>query len=168
MKKIVIGSNSILVKGEGKLAFSVTACLLIGGYSVTLYISDVQKAFNCLNIHKHDIESVSSGTLNLDNLNIVDQFTASDYYLAIAITSENIAEKQLVIKELEQKLSNKTLIAINTESIALSDIQVNAQHLDRIIGANWVEPAHTTLFLEVLYNGPVIKSMQRNFVILQD
>ncbi len=163
MKKVVIGRNSILVKGEDKLAFSVTACLLKGGYNVTLYTTDVQKAFDCLNIHKHDIESVSSCTLNLDNLNIADRFTASDYYLAIAITSENIVEKQSVIKELEQKLSNKVLIAINTESIALSDLHTNAQNPERIIGANWVEPAHTTLFLEILYNGPGNKKYAEKF-----
>ncbi len=151
MKKVE-SKGLVLVKGSDKLAFSVTVCLLNGGYNVTLYTDNFHKAFECINMHKKGLEKVSSSTINLDNLNIVDQLSPSDFDLAIAITTENISEKKSAIKELEQKLKSNIIIAINTESIALSDIQFEAKHPDRIIGANWVEPAHTTQFLEILYN----------------
>lgn len=152
MKEVVLSKGSILVKGSNKLTFSVAACLLKGGYRVTLFTDNLQKAFDCINSHKEDIERVSSSTLNLDNLDIVDKLRSSNFELAIAMTSENISEKKLVIKELELMLNKNVIIAINTESIALSDIRFEAKHSDRIIGANWVEPAHTTQFLEILYN----------------
>jgi 3-hydroxybutyryl-CoA dehydrogenase len=49
-------------------------------------------------------------------------------------------------------LPSTALIAVNTESIALSKLQANASHPSRIIGLNWVEPAHTTFFLEIIAN----------------
>ncbi|MEJ7779821.1 MAG: 3-hydroxyacyl-CoA dehydrogenase family protein [Daejeonella sp.] len=161
---IVPGKESILVKGSDKLAFSVTACLLLGGYSVTLFTEVKQNAVDRLKIHKEDLQSTFSDNLNLNNLTIVDQLdSGSDYSLAIVQTSENSAEKRSAVMELEQKLGNDIVIAINTESIDISDLQAGAINPNRIIGANWVEPAHATSFLEIIYSGDINKAYADKF-----
>jgi 3-hydroxybutyryl-CoA dehydrogenase len=64
---------------------------------------------------------------------------------------------------LEYVLPEYTPIAINTESLPLSDIQQDAKNPQRIIGANWVEPAHTTYFLEIISNQANPEALVKKF-----
>jgi 3-hydroxybutyryl-CoA dehydrogenase len=72
--------------------------------------------------------------------------------LAVAVTSENVGQKREIINIMEKVLAKDALIGINSESIPLSHIQQNSSVPERIIGLNWVEPANTTVFLEVISN----------------
>ena len=70
----------------------------------------------------------------------------------MAVTSEDLSEKKALIQRLEKALTSEAVIAINTESIPLMDLQQGSGYPSRIIGVNWVEPAHTTYFLEIITN----------------
>lgn len=145
--------EAILVAGNDKLAFSITVCLLQAGHKVNLYTRDEKKALEKINEHIADIFNFTFFTLPLDNLVINTELNAKeDYNAAIVITPENLTDKKIIIEELEKVLPVNSIIAINTESIFLSDIQKVAKNPARIIGVNWVEPAHTTYFLEIIYD----------------
>ena len=74
------------------------------------------------------------------------------FALAILVTEEDLAVKKQQLRVLEDKLGGNTIIAINTETIGLDLLQENAAFPRRIIGLNWVEPADTTFFLEIITN----------------
>lgn len=143
----------ILIAGSGKLAVSICVCLLRAGNEVTLLHDDHSDVLIQINRHITDLQEHTGELFNRHHLHITGSLgRPGGYDIAIAITNENVTEKIAVIKELEDNLANDALIAVNMESIALSTLQHHAKHPDRIIGANWVEPAHTTYFLEIITN----------------
>lgn len=142
-----------LIAGSNKLAVSVCVCLLRAGNEVTLLHDDPSDVFIQINRHITDLQKHTGEFLNSHHLHITGSPGRSGGYdIAIAITNENVFEKIAVIKELEDHLATDALIAVNMESIALSTLQHHAKHPDRIIGANWTEPAYTTYFLEIITN----------------
>jgi 3-hydroxybutyryl-CoA dehydrogenase len=84
---------------------------------------------------------------------------AAGHKIGIAITGENVEEKKARIQQLEKLLFPGSIIAINTESIPLSLLQDGCEHPERLIGLNWVEPAHTTFFLEIITNAGTKKKL---------
>jgi 3-hydroxybutyryl-CoA dehydrogenase len=145
--------GKILVWGNDKLAFSITVCLLLAEYNICLYSENAENAEADINQHAVDIDRFTAGNLNLSNLEIKSELgKGEDFILAIAITDENLKNKLGAIEELEKVVSDNVIIAINTESISLGEIQKGSKNPERIIAANWTNPAHTTYFLEIIYN----------------
>ena len=145
-------TDLILISGNDKLTWSITVCLLRAGYRVSLHTQNEEKALESIREHAADIEKYMSSTLNLTNLEIRKDLAEKNYRLAIAIRTEELNNKLSAVREIERVVSENTIIAINTEIISLSDIQPGSEHPGRIIGANWVEPAHTSFFLEIISN----------------
>lgn len=145
--------EAVLIVGEDKMAFSITVCLLDAGHKVILYSKKKADALECINTHFSDMYEQQFDVLARDNFDITDHLgNEINCRLAIVITNENLSHKRSVIKQLEDVLSQNALIAINTECIPLSAIHKETVRPERIIGANWVEPAHTTFFLEIISN----------------
>lgn len=145
--------DPVLVVGDEKMTFSIAVCLLQAEHPVTLLTGNKARALSAVDMHVSDIGKKSVGVLELDDFEITEEISGNlNFRHAIIITPEDLQVKRSAILQLENKLPAEALIAINTESIPLSDIQENAISAERIIGANWVEPAHTTFFLEIISN----------------
>lgn len=153
MKEHRFKKETILVAGDEKLTFSVVVCLLQTGHQVVLYTKDREIAAKCINAHFTDICSKSIDVLDRDDFEIISELNLDfKSKIALVITAENLLEKVGLIQKLEKHIENDAIIAINTESIALSNIQKYSQAPHRVIGVNWTEPAHTTYFLEIISN----------------
>ncbi len=145
--------QKVLVAGNNSLAFSISVCILQAGDRVTVYTDNISGARQAINSHLGDLQNSGSAGFDLSNLEITDRLKqAIAFDLAIAITNETCEEKEEIIKVVEQLVSSNTIIAVNSECIPLSTLQNYSLHPDRIIAANWVEPAHTTFFLELIVN----------------
>jgi len=151
----------VLVAGKVKLAYSITVCLLSAGHRVTLATDNKEEAARDINDHLLDISRLSGRMPDADLLEITGfgDAKAGDHKLGIAVTDENLFEKRSVIRRLETNLLPGAVIAVNTESIPLSVLQEGCVHPERIIGLNWVEPAHTTFFLELIINERTVKRL---------
>ncbi len=148
-----IKKEVILVAGAENLTFSVVVCLLQGGHPVILYTKNRQDASRCINTHLSDICGDDASVLDRHSLKIITELNPDiKSEIVLVITSENLLEKASYIQQLEKYIDNDTLIAVNTESIALSSIQKYSQAVHRVIGVNWTLPAHTTYFLEIISN----------------
>jgi 3-hydroxybutyryl-CoA dehydrogenase len=164
MENVGYMDRPVLIAGEGKLAFSIAVCLLQAGHKVTLYTSNGDQALRSINVHCADLKQAPYRKLKQSSFEIVDHLDGDEYYgLAIAITNEDASKKRSIIQQLERILSTNTVIAINVESISLSVLQKDALYPERIIGANWSESAHTTLFLELIANENTGKQLAADF-----
>ena len=154
----------ILVIGNGKLASSVTVCLLLAGHAVTLMTDEKEDAVDRINRHFLDLSGFNDRILTPDLLEIegFPDGKATDHKIGIAITSEDLAEKRAMIQQLEKILFPGSAIAINTESIPLSLLQEACHRPNRLVGLNWVEPAHTTFFLELIINANTNRKLADN------
>jgi len=127
--------------------------LSIGGDSVTLITDEEEDAKNVFRKYFSEYSEFLKQNQNVRYSKITDELNfGSNYPLAIGITNESLSEKRSIIEKLEKSLSSTSVIAINTEMIPLSHLQKGCLHPERIIGLNWVEPAHTTFFLELISN----------------
>lgn len=154
----------ILVAGDEKTAWSICVCLLQAGQQVTLLSTSKANALKEINQHIIDLNDIDGSIIVVENLHIVSMIRPSVAFdMVIAITPENLAIKEALIHELESKLPADILIAVNTESITLSALQQKTRHPERLIGANWTEPVHTTYFLEIITNSSTKTELAEQF-----
>jgi 3-hydroxybutyryl-CoA dehydrogenase len=154
----------ILIAGSKKLAASISVCMLQAGHRVTIYNPANADVVSPVNQHIDDVLRYTGQVVSSEMLSVVTYpDTAEGYDMAIAITNENVADKIALVHELETWLGNNVPIAINMESIKLSALQQYLENPERLLGANWVEPAHTTCFLEIITNGHTNQQIANDF-----
>ena len=133
-----VHKDAVLVVGDEKLAFSVAVCLMQGKHPVTLYTKNSKEAGATIDMHLADLADVGSSAPSRGEIEIVSELNGThEAGLAIVISPEDAVKKKALLAQLESHLSSETLIAVNTESIPLSQIQEGTTHPRRIIGANW-------------------------------
>lgn len=137
----------MLLVGSDTLTYSLVLCLRKAGQSVILKTEQPKEALAFLS-------SYGKETFYEDaDFSVLTDYTfPRDIALVIAVTAEELWVKTKLIGELESYVSAETIIAINSESIFLNLLQENTRVPKRILCANWVEPAHTTFFLEIIAN----------------
>lgn len=156
-----VKKDPLLIAGEGKLAYSVSVCLLLAGYPVTLCTENKKEAVENINMHFADLSVKGLQPVNrplLEITNVLD--SRLPYRLVIVVTEEDLLKKRALIQGLERRLPLSSVIAVNSESIPISVLQEGCKCPDRIMGMNWSEPAHTTYFLEIISN----RKTQRKWV----
>lgn len=153
MKENGYKKEVILVAGAENLTFSVVVCLLQQGHQVLLYTKNKEEAAKCINKHFSDSGNEVLNAFDHQALKILTELNPDvKSEIALIITAEDLLTKAAYIQELEKQMAVDGIIAVNTESIALSSLQNCCQTGHRIIGLNWTEPAHTTYFLEIISN----------------
>lgn len=162
MKTTTPGACPILLLGNENLAYSIAVCLLKAEYQVALHTENTFEARSSILQHLSDMNYgnekcvLEEERLKINNTILKEN---TDFKLTVVINEEELLKKRERISRLENKLSENAIIAINTESISLSEIQKDAIHPERIIGLNWTEPAYTTQFLEIITNTVVKKGV---------
>lgn len=143
--------EAILLIGQGKLSFSVAACLLRAGHPLTFVhpqpgIAEEAVARHIAESREKMPEFCETGPLT------VATGAAGEFPLAILVTRDRVEEKAPAIATAEKHLAPGGVLAVNLESMGLETLQDLAGAPDRLLGLNWVEPAHTTFFMEIVTN----------------
>ncbi|MEX2512460.1 MAG: 3-hydroxyacyl-CoA dehydrogenase NAD-binding domain-containing protein [Cyclobacteriaceae bacterium] len=139
----------VAVIGEGKMIPSVVCCLLNAGHQVKCFSSQdpAEEVIRLAEISGQSLYGTNDWEVNLDNNTSLRKFP-----LVVAITSEKAEEKGNWLKKIDQATDQNALIAINSESIPLDQLQNQMQASTRLVGLNWTYPAHQTFFAEVIAN----------------
>jgi 3-hydroxybutyryl-CoA dehydrogenase len=148
-----VRKSSVLILGAGRLSYSVPVCLLQAGHTVTFITEDPCIALKAIEDHLSSVSGLNEKICLQRQLQVRSALNNHEQYsIGIAVTGEDIEEKRIAILQLEKHLLPESILAINTESIPLEDLQEACYYPDRIFGLNWTEPAHTTYFLEIITN----------------
>jgi 3-hydroxybutyryl-CoA dehydrogenase len=143
----------VLIIGSEQLACSVSVCLSQAGHQLTLFTENSYKVLKSITTHFADLSNFKTEAPTPNKINLINKLDSKlSFKLVIVLTDENLLKKKALITQLEKKLPADSIIAVNTESIPLSILQRGCNFPERIIGVNWVEPAHTTYFLEIITN----------------
>lgn len=154
--------QSILVIGKGKVAFSVLENLFMAGHGVTFYTDD--QTANTYNVRK-ELEQIV-GNNEFFKIDLLESLPVQICHQIVVIITDDAKEvKRSLIQQLESRLDKDTPIAVNLEATQLDELQVHAKYAHRIVGLNWVYPAQTTFFLEIIANNKVD---QKYVALLQD
>ncbi|MBL7734217.1 MAG: 3-hydroxyacyl-CoA dehydrogenase [Chitinophagaceae bacterium] len=149
----LLHERKALVAGNNKLAYSIAICLLRANYEVVFLTNDSASAYVGIQQYIDDCETVKGKECGRHAVRIVkDIGLEGQFSIALLINEESAPHKTELIERLEYLLPDKCAIGINAESIPLRDIQAAAVRPERVIGLNWVFPAYTTFFLEIIAN----------------
>lgn len=150
MKENSSRPKPVLLFGNGSLAESIALCLLKANHVVHFCTDDARKVESSMLSHISELKERGSA-VSVESLTVLSALpSATHYELAVAISEEDLEVKRQVLADLERGLASDVVMAINTESIGLTEVQQGCWHPERIVGLNWTEPAHTTRFLEII------------------
>ncbi|MBD2752655.1 3-hydroxyacyl-CoA dehydrogenase family protein [Spirosoma validum] len=146
------------VVGLGLMGCSIVTCLLIAGHPVVAIApipSDMETAEPRIKGHLagalHEGLITQSAETYSDQLRITEEYgLLKDCRLVIECTLENIDIKRAVYAKIEAVISPDALITSNTSAIPISLLQRETKLPTRFLGLHWMEPSHTTRFLEII------------------
>ncbi|PPL02794.1 3-hydroxyacyl-CoA dehydrogenase NAD-binding domain-containing protein [Parapedobacter indicus] len=134
----------LLIVGDGKLAYSVAGNALRADQETTLLTSDVKAAYSAVKQAMPD---------RVKKLILPKAWpTVLSHHWIVVITEERSDIKRQLIERLEGCVGKDAVIAVNTESIPLAELQAASRYPERILGLNWCYPADLTFFLEIICN----------------
>lgn len=152
-EKITIG-----VVGLGLMGSSITTCLLMSGHPVIGLApmeDDLQFAGKRITDYlvRSKEEGLIAGTPDalMENLTITTDYKdLSVCSLVIESTLEDLEVKKSVFQKIEAVISPDAFLTSNTSAIPISILQQYTKYPKRFFGLHWMEPSHTTRFLEVI------------------
>ncbi len=152
-EKITIG-----VVGLGLMGSSITTCLLMSGHPVIgLAPMEVDLQFASKRITDYLVRSKEEGLIAgtpdalMKNLTITTDYKdLSVCSLVIESTLEDLEVKKSVFQKIEAVIPPDALLTSNTSAIPISILQQHTKYPKRFFGLHWMEPSHTTRFLEVI------------------
>lgn len=153
MRVSKLSKGQILLVGNNPSIYGLAVCLQMSGHIVLLktsYPELAQKRIKAVwdDVRQRGMSDASSGNIQM----LEDEIEDIHAELAFVVTGETLHEKREAVKMLEIILPDDAIIGVNSESIALSELQKEARHPQRIMVANWVDPVYSTLFLEIVGN----------------
>ena len=149
---------SVGVVGLGLMGCSITTCMLMAGHTVVAIApieSDLQFAEG--RIRDHLARAKEEGLVHDHPKEFFNRLTISTDYgklgncsLVVECTLEDLEIKKSVYEKIEAVIKQDALLTSNTSAIPISLLQKQTQHPDRFFGLHWMEPSHTTRFLEII------------------
>lgn len=158
--------ENILLVGTGKVASGVVTNLAKHTLQLQVASDDISTDKEYIAQFAGDCKRYNNEIIDTDKvcyISSVEEVKEAD--IVICVTSEDFLIKQRLIQSLDKLFAERTIIAINTESFSLEELQQHTKYPHRIIGLNWCDPAYTTSFLEIIANdntaGEIIKTVER-------
>lgn len=146
------------IVGLGLMGSSIATCLLIAGHPV-VGLEPIVEGLEAgeKRIKDHLLLACEKGLISetpdfyLRKLRITSNYAdLRDVQLVIENVKEDIEVKKEVFAKIDAAVSISALITSNTSAIPISDLQQFVRFPTRFFGLHWMQPAHTTRFLEVI------------------
>lgn len=152
-KEIPVG-----VVGLGLMGTSIVTCLVIAGHPVVAVapvpadLGTFEKRLygHLAKAREEGITEMSDETCRQALLVTEDYGALMPCRLVIETTLESLEIKKAVYQKIEAVIAADALVTSNTSAIPISILQRLTLHPERFYGLHWMEPAHTTRFLEVI------------------
>lgn len=145
------------VVGLGLMGSSIAVALLLAGHPVRAIAplkGDMDNASRY--IHNQLLDCARSGLLKESiekyeaRLFISEDYTQlKDCKLVLECVIERIDIKKDVYDKILKVISTDSILASNTSSIPISNLQSTISYPERFLGIHWAEPAFLTRFLEI-------------------
>ena len=146
------------VVGLGLMGCSIATCLLMAEHPVIAIApipSDMTTAMDRVTAHLS--RSKQEGLIGHEPSHYLKLLVVTEDYaqlatcgLVIECTLEDLDVKKNVFAKIEVVIAADALLTSNTSAIPISLLQQQTKHPERFFGLHWMEPSHTTRFLEVI------------------
>lgn len=155
---MIPGEISVGIVGLGLMGSSIATCMLIAGHPV-IGMEPLEEGLAAgeSRIHKHLNIAFEKKLISerpafyLKNLLLCSDYASlKDAGIIVENVKEDKAIKKEVFGQIDAVVSAEALITSNTSAIPISELQEFVSNPGRFFGLHWMEPAHTTRFLEVV------------------
>jgi len=134
--------HPIIVVGQDKLSYSIVSDLLMAGHVALLLTADRQAAEEAINHMTAD-----------KNLCICSEWPEKIYSpLVVLVTADKAEVKRELIRQVEERCAEDTVITVNLESVDLDELQTTMRCPSRLLGLNWTYPVYQNFFAEIISN----------------
>lgn len=133
--------HPIMIVGNDNLTYSIVCGLLTNDCPVVLLTTDRDTAVDFIDneVGKNEKLSVLADWPDKIGSNLV-----------ILITPDKEDVKMMQIRQIEERVSEQAIVAVNMESLSLKELQTESLQPSRLFGLNWAYPAHQTFFAEII------------------
>jgi 3-hydroxybutyryl-CoA dehydrogenase len=145
--------------GLGLMGRGIATCLLAHGIEVIAYDRAARRAKTSVDHIAQALDEMVRRKLTTraslrgwrDRFRVAGGFEdLAPVGFAIESVNENLELKREIYGRLEAVLSSKAIVASNTSSLPISELQSGLKKPDRFIGMHWGEPAQIMRYLEVI------------------
>ncbi len=152
------GEIPVGMVGLGLMGSSITVCMLISGHPVIgvepvseNVVISFQRIREYLDIAWQKGLVSEKPEAYLARLTLSDDFdTLGPAKIVIESVKEDLDIKRQVFNKIDKVVGTDTIISSNTSAIPISDLQRFVSFPQRFFGLHWMQPAHTTRFLEII------------------
>lgn len=148
-----------MVIGSGQMGNGIAQVSAQAGYQVIL--NDMKMEFaekGLANIKKNLTRDVEKGRKTeeekqavLDRITLsVDKSDAKDCQLIIEAAVENFEVKKSIFKELDEIVSEDTILSTNTSSLPITDLGAVVSNPERFIGMHFMNPVPVMKLVEII------------------
>jgi 3-hydroxybutyryl-CoA dehydrogenase len=139
-------------------------CFLKGGFHVYVHTTRTIESEDQIRQILNEENNLNGFQLQAKNIEFVRNLPQTCMFdCAIILTKEIADEKLQLIKAVENLIPADVPVAVNSESFSLDQLQHVCRDPERLLIANWAEPANTTFFLEIVCNENTDEWIVTNF-----
>lgn len=151
--------QNMMVIGAGQMGSGIAQVAAQAGLSVLLY--DVKAEFaekGLQNVEKRLARDVSKDRLTEESAAemikkiqvCTDLKDASEVDIVIEAAVENMDVKKDIFKQLDQIVSDKTILATNTSSLSITEVAAATQREAKVIGMHFMNPVPVMKLVEII------------------
>jgi 3-hydroxybutyryl-CoA dehydrogenase len=153
--------NNVCVIGAGVMGAGIAQLTATHGYHVNLVDLDeeilrkakdsIDKNLNRFFVAKNKI-SIEEAEKILSRIRLVTNRDEAikDVQIVIEAVFEDMALKQQLLSDLDEKCDNEVILASNTSSLSITDMALNAKNQERIVGIHFFNPAPVMKLIELI------------------
>ena len=151
--------NTIGVVGAGMMGAGIAYAAALNGMKVTLIDREIEFANKGIN----NIDQLLSSALKRGKITeekkkeVLGRITPSHSYedlnnvnLVIEAVFENIEVKDKVLNQIQNNVSQKTIIASNTSTLPISELAKSVAKEENFIGIHFFSPVHKMNLVEII------------------
>ncbi len=153
--------KNICVIGAGAMGSGIAQLAALYGYNVNLVDlneeilkktkSNIEQNLNRFFVAKGKISNEEAEKI-LDRIHLITNRDEAikDVQLVIEAVFEDMALKQQLLFDLDEKCDKEVILASNTSSLSITDMAVKAKNQERIVGIHFFNPAPVMKLIELI------------------
>ncbi len=146
-----MNANCVAVIGLGLLGRGIAACFLNAGFEVVAVDNSETQHDTARAQIGRMMEELGKGPEWPTRYHPTRAFASlRDCAFVVESVSEDLATKHAVMDAIEAEVGAEVVIASNTSSIPITQLQARGRQPGRFVGMHWAGPAHATRFMELI------------------
>ena len=151
--------RTVAILGAGSMGTGLAALIASSNIRVIVIDNNPRQLDKCMHaIHRHLQKRVEKGDISAEkSIQIQNLITTQSHYqeidqaeVVIEAVTEDLENKQKLLRLIEGQIPSSTLLATNTSSLKIADIGASLSQPEKLVGMHFFNPVPTMPLVEVI------------------